>query len=102
MYEGSQANNNKCISDAPNPSVIIYTFKALYTKHYNNTQRSLIIHYIYIYHSVTPPSLRPHTLTLTQSRSTSFFPLSPSQWSRPDRLDVMLCASCLVSSVSVL
>ena len=57
-------NNNKCVSNAPNHSVTIYTcvrLKALYMKHYNNTQPNLITHSIS--HFIPHPLLHPHTHT---------------------------------------
>ena len=65
-------NNNKCISNAVNPSVTICVrLKVLYMKHYNNTQPKLIMHYIS--HSIPP--LPTHALMLTCTPTHSCNPL---------------------------
>ena len=57
-------NNNKCISNAPDPSMTTFmTLKVLYMKHYNNMQPDLIMHYIS--HSTPTPPWHPHTHTHT-------------------------------------
>ena len=68
-YNIQTCNNNKCISNEPNPSMTIQEcvrlkLKALYMKHNNNTQPKLIMHYLS--HSI-PPLPCIHICTLMHS-----------------------------------
>ena len=78
-------NNNKCISNALNPSMTTCVrLKVLYMKHYNNTQPKLIMHYIS--HSIPPLPTHAlmHTCTPTHSCNPSLLSLS------------LLVSTCLV------
>ena len=84
-------NNTKCISNVPNPSMTIHVWglKALYMKHYNNTQPNLIMH------CPSPASTHARTRTPKPTYTQSRNPSRPPPPSLPVSLSLIrFCCWC--------